>query len=247
VVQKNNTIYTIDTDHLNTPRQLKDASGKVVWNWNSANFGNLKPNEDPDGDGNKVTFNLRYPGQYYDKETGLHYNYFRDYNPATGRYVQSDPIGLAGGINTYAYVGGNPLSFSDPMGLNPLVGCLAGSWAGPVGCGAGAGIATAITGGLALATIMSIPGDTSKTEQCPPGDKDPCKGLRDQLNDHERKLREYMINPMSMDNKGFLAGALAKNDQDLYAGIYLSRVASLQKQIANFKKQLEECERRNGR
>jgi len=78
----------------------------------------------------------------------------------------------------------------------------------------------------------------------PPGD--PCKGLRDQMRDHERKLREYMANPMASDNKGFLAGALAKNDQDLYNKIYLSRIASLQAQIANFKKQLEECERRNG-
>ena len=77
--------------------------------------------------------------------------------------------------------------------------------------------------------------------------QDPCKGLRDQLLDHERKLREYTANPMSMDNKGFLAGALARNDQDLYNKIYMTRLVSLQGQIANFKKQLEECERRNGR
>lgn len=64
-----------------------------------------------------MTVNLRFPGPCYDDETGLHYNYFRDYEPDMGRYTESDPIGLAGELNTYAYVGSNPLRFVDPLGL----------------------------------------------------------------------------------------------------------------------------------
>ncbi len=67
--------------------------------------------------GRSFVYNLRLPGQYYDAETGLSYNYFRDYDPATGRYVESDPIGLDGGISSYAYVANNPLQWLDPMGL----------------------------------------------------------------------------------------------------------------------------------
>ncbi len=115
--QANAQLYFIHTDHLNTPRLITNTVGLPVWRWdNDDPYGNNAPNENPSGAGN-FTCNLRLPGQYFDAELNTHYNYFRDYDPVTGRYVQSDPIGLAGGINTYAYVGGNPISYTDPTGL----------------------------------------------------------------------------------------------------------------------------------
>ena len=93
-------LYTIHTDHLDTPRAITDSSGTVVWRWESDAFGVGAVDEDPDGDSNGFTFNLRFPGQYFDRESGLHYNWNRYYDPGLGRYITSDPIGLAGGINT---------------------------------------------------------------------------------------------------------------------------------------------------
>jgi RHS repeat-associated protein len=111
------TLVYLHTDPLHTPRLATDPTGKVVWRWEGNAFGDTDPQEDPDGDGIKTTINLRYPGQYYDRETGLHYNWHRYYDPRLGRYITSDPIGLIGGLNTYAYVANNPLRFVDPTGL----------------------------------------------------------------------------------------------------------------------------------
>jgi RHS repeat-associated protein len=105
---------------MGTPRVVIDPTRDVaVWRWDLASeaFGESGPNEDPDGDGTAFALDLRFPGQRYDAATGLHHNYFRDYDPTVGRYVQSDPIGLNGGMSTYAYGEGAPLVFSDPLGL----------------------------------------------------------------------------------------------------------------------------------
>ena len=122
------TLVYLHTDHLLTPRLASDSAGVIIWRWDSAAFGDTAPEEDPDGNGVLTTINLRLPGQYFDPETGLHYNYHRDYNPTTGRYVQSDPIGLLGGLNTYAYVGGNPLLAIDPYGLAQICCRLLSGW-----------------------------------------------------------------------------------------------------------------------
>jgi RHS repeat-associated protein len=112
-------IVYLHTDHLNTPRKASDSQGRIVWKWESDAFGSTAPNEDPGAMGQRTVVNLRFPGQYFDAESGLHYNWNRYYDPGVGRYMQADPIGLAGGINSYIYVGGNPIIFSDPLGLCP--------------------------------------------------------------------------------------------------------------------------------
>jgi RHS repeat-associated protein len=126
-------MYAVQSDHLNTPRRITSGSGQVMWQWAYSAFGETAPTtaakrfagpETVPTTGTTtatpVTFNLRYPGQYADAESGLFYNYFRSYSPTTGRYTQSDPIGLDGGWNRFGYVGANPLTFSDPTGLLTL-------------------------------------------------------------------------------------------------------------------------------
>jgi len=120
--------YSIYTDHLNTPREIRNNANQSRWTWlpeQAEAFGANPPNENPTALGS-FTYNLRFPGQLYDPQSQLSYNYYRDYNPRTGRYIESDPIGLYGGQpSTYTYVNGNPLSYIDPRGQN-LIGDLLG-------------------------------------------------------------------------------------------------------------------------
>ncbi len=113
-------LHYLQPDHLGTPRAVIDPMRNVaVWSWDLASeaFGNSGPNEDPDKDGKRVALDMRFTGQRYDSATGLNYNYHRDYDTSGGRYVQSDPIGLEGGVSTYGYAGGKPLTQVDPLGL----------------------------------------------------------------------------------------------------------------------------------
>jgi RHS repeat-associated protein len=111
------TIYYVHADHLGTPRKVtRPSDNGLMWRWDPDTFGSVAPNQNPSKLGTFV-YNLRFPGQYSLNESGLYYNYYRTYDPQMGRYIESDPIGLRGGINPYAYVNGNPVSLTDPLGL----------------------------------------------------------------------------------------------------------------------------------
>ncbi|MEQ8937797.1 MAG: RHS repeat-associated core domain-containing protein, partial [Gammaproteobacteria bacterium] len=111
------SIVYLHTDHLMTSRLATDQFQFVAWRWEGEAFGNT-PAEELTG----VSINLRFPGQYYDEEAGLHYNRFRYYDPSLGRYITSDPIGLLAGLNTYNYADANPLKYIDPLGLFSFAG-----------------------------------------------------------------------------------------------------------------------------
>lgn len=136
-------------DHLGTPLQATDKAGRIVWAARYEAFGRATlTTPAATAEAPVIVSRLRLPGQYEDEESGLYYNFRRYYDPETGRYTTRDPIGLEGGVNGYAYVGGNPLGSVDPNGLSALgdAGAFLGGWGGRVG-GAAAGEAVFPAGG----------------------------------------------------------------------------------------------------
>jgi RHS repeat-associated protein len=131
-------IYCYHTDHLGTPRTLSDSRGNVVWSGDYSAFGRARIKV------NAISNPLRYPGQYFDDETGLHYNRFRYYSPSLGRYITRDPVTYFAGLNFYTYVHNDPINATDPLGLWP-------SWktVGAVAAGVAVGALVIATAGAA--------------------------------------------------------------------------------------------------
>jgi RHS repeat-associated protein len=189
----------LEADALGTPRVAVDPLRNVpVWSWDLKGeaFGATIPNQDPDSDAVHFVLNLRFPGHRYDAASGLSQNWFRDFEPATGRYSQPDPSGLNGGINAYGYVHSNPLNSIDPDGLNALtipwwietplevVGTCTVTTVGVVGVGA---------------MLMAFPNSTSvcdtrdKPPECRNDDDDRCRKATIEARDRYHKLMAKRI------------------------------------------------------
>jgi RHS repeat-associated protein len=162
-------VYYIHADHLNASKSItRPSDNAIVWRWDQDPFGTAAPTQNPSSLGTFV-YNLRFPGQYYDSETGLNYNYFRDYDPQVGRYVESDPIGLHGGINSYTYLRGNSIGLIDPFGLYCLsdaaIDAIGGSVGGAVTGGLIAGPAGAAFGAVAGGVGGALAGSLSDSSR----------------------------------------------------------------------------------
>ncbi len=194
-------VYFIHNDHLGTPQVVTDMTGAPVWRADYLPFGEVALDAT-----NRITSNLRFPGQYFDEETGLHYNYFRDYDPTLGRYIESDPIGLNGGFNTFAYVDGNPVIYSDPPGTGPI--CL--------------GLCTVIGVMDTLLSLKSV-GDWA-TE---------ANKILDQLNHAEEFCRdrdctaeqEFVLEQMKRELRLALAHATLEESKEQMRSIYIRAIA----------------------
>jgi RHS repeat-associated protein len=203
LIQAGKILY-VESDHLGSPRAVIDPQRDMaVWRWSLLGeaFGSGLPAEDPDQDGVPQAFDLRFPGQRFDSASGLSYNYFRDYDSEVGRYVQSDPLGLIGGLSTYAYANQGPLKFVDPFGLAASDACrvawvttcavgggAVGFWGGGIVLGtAGSGVPVAGNaagfvagsqlGGMAGASAGGLVGQLTADMVCTDGDKKcpPCR------------------------------------------------------------------------
>ncbi len=172
----NGQVHYYLNDHLGTPQKLIASNGAVGWSGHMSAFGLMTENSN-----STVRNPLRFPGQYFDSETGFYQNYFRDYAAGLGRYVQSDPIGLMGGMHSYGYAYQNPLIFTDPLGLHGQMSRHRGRQTGPrsqsrvgvVGC-AGPYCASYIQGDPSAQGSLGVGGLGGAILICsPPAQPDP--------------------------------------------------------------------------
>jgi RHS repeat-associated protein len=207
-VIKSGSLAYIETDHLGTPRIVADpATNAARWAWSffGDTFGADAPDPSPGGAAAYV-LNLRFPGQYYDAETSLHYNYLREYESSIGRYVESDPIGLDGGVATYGYAKQSPVVYFDQDGDTPAVGaalCFVPG-VGWVSCAAAA---------VGTVTVGLICYATGACQSMMHGILDMCLGDGGGGGDDrcDKKLSDQLLNKLGIDGHTLKAEALGTN------------------------------------
>ncbi|WP_211161852.1 RHS repeat-associated core domain-containing protein [Xanthomonas campestris] len=244
-----NKLHYIEPDHLGSPRVVIDPIRDVaVWTWSLKGeaFGNTAPNQDPDGDGAALVLDMRFPGQRFDAASGLNQNYFRDHETVSGRYVESDSLGLAAGISTYSYVLSNPLMDSDSLGQQSSA--MRGIRA-PIGGSTNAGLAddgssssagnaqaaaTVAMAAIGIANVMSsMPGGAvlglpiTAAKLCQDPDDEECLKLRAEV-----QKKKAVVSTLGKCRPGMSRGALgirreawlnlaisrAKRDEKCYSG-----------------------------
>jgi RHS repeat-associated protein len=242
-----------ESDGLGSVTSLTNAVGAVANTYTYDSYGNLTASS------GSVSNPFSYTGREFDSETGLYYNRARYYDPTVGRFLGEDPVGFDGTYDFYSYVENTPINLRDPSGLQalPKPVPVAPKPPGPILVPDPIPVAApSVIDAIVMflkdilgppAIILTSPEDLNPNEPdpgkstCPSprGPKDPCKGLRNQLADHQQRLQDYASDPYGNDNKSILGKG---RDFEIIAG----RVKSLIKQINDLKKQLEECERENG-
>ena len=176
------TYHYLHTDHLYTPILATNKEGSITWKAVQEAFGAMNTLNQ-----SRISMNLRFPGQYYDVETGTHYNFHRDYRPNAGRYVQSDPIGLKGGVNTFGYAYQNPINNFDSDGRLVWLlglGALGGTGAtGATAVGASAGLTAAVNlagmaGTVAIINSLSNNREEEADNSCDEFECTPVEGTK---------------------------------------------------------------------
>jgi RHS repeat-associated protein len=188
-------VFYIHTDALNTPRKISQpTTGTLAWRWDADPFGIAAPNQNPGGLGTFIS-NERFPGQYYQAETGLNQNVNRDYDPQAGGYIEGDPLGLEGGINPYAYANANPVSLFDSTGQQAAVAAPAAIVV--VGTAAIVCSTTSICSDAVKSASNAI---SQAASGCP---KDKCAELQAGINELVRELKSRQLEALTDKNDLF--------------------------------------------
>jgi RHS repeat-associated protein len=228
-----NTVSYVHADGLNTPRVVSDAAGSPMWQWEYRS----NPFGEAAAASTGQNLNLRFPGQYFDPESGLAQNVYRDYEAASGRYIQSDPTGLKGGLGTFGYANQNPIQYIDPNGRTaipmPMPAPIVAPWVAPVAAVGAAGALGYGAGTLINNVYGDAIGDAIWNATHPPATRpSDMSRLEERQFDRSCKDSEDPCASLKTATRQAIAQAKIKmsamqNDKTLYTNAFSSPNASV--------------------